>query len=235
MGPAGGAGSRRAFYSVFTSREEKGIRVRCAVAEPETVAAPTFLAQLPIACRAFSFAEAAHRQQRRESDAARFIIHPLEVASLLSTTGHGDAVVAAAILHDTIENTTAGRQDIHERFGARVAEIVAAMTEDETIADFAARKTALRQQIADFGPEATAVYAADKVAKVRELRSRATRGENVLDPERSDARAKVEHYLASLAMLEQTTPEHPLVRQLRFELEMLNALPPRPELIQTSD
>jgi (p)ppGpp synthase/HD superfamily hydrolase len=204
------------------------------MSEPDIERTPTFLAQLPVARRAFAFADTAHRQQRRESDAARFIIHPLEVASLLYTTGHSDPVVAAGILHDTIENTAVGRQDIQDRFGPRVADVVAAMTEDETIADFTERKASLRRQIAANGLEATAVYAADKIAKVRELRSRATRGEDVLDPERSDARAMLEHYLASLAMLEQITPEHPLVRQLRFELEMLNALPPRPDLLQRS-
>ena len=75
------------------------------------------------------------------------------------------------------------------------------------------------------------MYAADKVAKVRELRSRAARGENVLDADNRSAQDKLEHYLASLAMLEQITPEHPLVGQLRFELEMLRALPPRPDLL----
>jgi hypothetical protein len=93
----------------------------------------------------------------------------------------------------------------------------------------------LREQIAEFGPDATAVYAADKVAKVRELRSRATRGENVLDVRNEAARVKLEHYLASLGMLEQITPKHPLVGQLRFELEMLSALPPQPELINDDD
>ena len=38
---------------------------------------------------------------------------------------------------------------------------------------------------------------------------------------------KREHYLASLAMLERRLPGHPLVRQLRFELETLEFLPPR--------
>jgi hypothetical protein len=58
-------------------------------------------------------------------------------------------------------------------------------------------------------------------AKVRELRSRATRGEDVLDSGNASAQAKLEHYRAGLEMLEQITAEHPLVRQLRFELEIL--------------
>ncbi len=118
-----------------------------------------------MARRAYSFARDAHRAQRRESDAAQFIIHPLGVAALLHNTGHRDSVVAAGILHDTIENSRASTQELVLAFGSEIARIVAAMTEDPTIESFDKRKAALRQQIADFGPDATAVYAADKVAK----------------------------------------------------------------------
>jgi (p)ppGpp synthase/HD superfamily hydrolase len=97
------------------------------------------------------------------------------------------------VLHDTIEDTAATLPDIRAAFGPEITEIVAAMTEDPTIEDFQERKAGLRQQIADFGPDATAVYAADKVAKVRELRSRATRGEDVLDADNRSAQAKLEH------------------------------------------
>jgi (p)ppGpp synthase/HD superfamily hydrolase len=200
-------------------------------AQIDNVAAPTFLHGLPIALKAYAFAREAHRDQRRESDAAQFIIHPLEVASLLHNTGHPDHVVAAGILHDAIEDSAATVQGITARFGIEVAEIVDAMSEDPEIPDVEERKAALREQIAAFGPETAAVFAADKVAKVRELRSRATRGEEVLDPRHTAARAKLEHYLASLSMLERVNPEHPLVRQLRFELEILHALPPRPDLL----
>jgi (p)ppGpp synthase/HD superfamily hydrolase len=189
------------------------------------------LSELPLARQAYTFAWDAHREQRPESDAARFIVHPLEVAALLHNSGHAEQLVAAGILHDTIEDTATTLPDIRAAFGPEIAEIVAAMTEDPTIEDFQQRKAALRQQVADFDSEAAAVYAADKVAKVRELRSRATRGENVLDPDNAAGQDKLEHYVASLAMLEQIAPEHPLVRQLRFELELLRALPPRPDLL----
>jgi (p)ppGpp synthase/HD superfamily hydrolase len=202
-------------------------------AEIDNPVAPTFLHSLPIALKAFAFAREAHREQRRESDAAQFIIHPLEVGSLLHNTGHADHVVAAGILHDTIEDSAATAQAIRARFGAEVAEIVEAMSEDPAIPGYEERKAALRRRIAAFGPSACAVYAADKVAKVRELRSRAARGEDVLDPRHESARGRLEHYVASLSMLEQANPQHPLVRQLRFELEILHALPPRPDLLTT--
>lgn len=75
-----------------------------------------------------------------ESDAAEFIIHPLEVASLLYVSGHRDDVVAAGILHDTIENSAATCRDIEVRFGDQITRIVAAMTEDPAIESFDERK-----------------------------------------------------------------------------------------------
>jgi hypothetical protein len=70
--------------------------------------------------------------------------------------------------------------------------------------------------------------AALALAAEAQLRSRVARGQ---DPHQGTEAARLEHYLASLEMLEQITPEHPLVRQLRFELEVLEALPPRPGLL----
>lgn len=192
---------------------------------------PTFLWRLPTARRAFSLANSAHADDRRVSDAAPFIVHPLEVASLLHNTGHGDELIAVAILHDTVERSHVEVEDIADQFGSRVADLVAALSEDPGIEDERERKAELRRRIAGFGSDAAAVYAADKVAKVRELRSRATRGEEVLAPDHSDGQTKLEHYVASLTMLEQTVPEHAMVRQLRFELEILRALPPRPDLL----
>ncbi len=192
---------------------------------PDDGFVPTFLIELPLARDALSFARELHRGQRRSSDEAPFILHPLEVAALLYTTGYGEIAVVAGILHDTVEDTGIDVDAITERFGTDVGALVAAMTEDPRIEPYQERKAALRQQIADFGDEATAVYAADKVTKVRELRAQAGRDPDLLRTEQ--VQPKLEHYSESLAMLEEVTPELPLVQKLRFELEALRALPPR--------
>jgi (p)ppGpp synthase/HD superfamily hydrolase len=186
---------------------------------------PTFLDDLPLARRALEYARAQHEGQRRESDSAPFILHPLEVAALLHNTGHDEVVVTVGILHDTVEDTDAEPADIAERFGDKVAELVSAMTEDPAIEPFDERKAALRRRIAGYGPGAIAVYAADKVARVRELRAQMAREPGVAE---SDERfvPRVAHYGESLAMLEAAAADHPLVRQLRFELEALHALRP---------
>ncbi|HEX4281692.1 MAG TPA: HD domain-containing protein [Solirubrobacteraceae bacterium] len=188
---------------------------------------PSFVARLPLARDALAFADELHRGQRRSSDEAPFILHPLEVAALLHITGHSEAAVAAGILHDTVEDTSAEIGTIEQRFGDEVAALVAAMTEDPAIEAYEERKAALRRQIAAFGEEATAIYAADKVAKVRELRAQAGRDPDLLGGHREEIGQRVEHYVESLAMLEDGTAGHPLVEQLRFELEALRALPPR--------
>ncbi len=189
---------------------------------------PSFLDDAPLARKALAYASEQHLGQHRDSDKAPFILHPLEVASLLRNTGHDETVVAAGILHDTIEDTASTPSDIDELFGEEVAGLVAALTEDEAIEAYEERKSALRRQILAFGDDAFAVYAADKVAKVRELRAQITPDPTVLRGNGAE-RAKLDHYIKSLAMLEHERPGHPLVRQLRFELEALQALPPRGE------
>jgi (p)ppGpp synthase/HD superfamily hydrolase len=186
---------------------------------------PSFLIELPLARDAVEYAQELHRGQRRDSDEAPFILHPLEVGALLFVTGHAETTVTAGILHDAVEDTPVEVETITARFGPQVGALVEAMTEDPEIEPYEARKAGLRRQIAEFGDDASAVYAADKVAKVRELRAQAGRDPDLLG--REEVQPKLEHYDDSLAMLERTAPGHPLVRQLRFELEALRALPPR--------
>jgi (p)ppGpp synthase/HD superfamily hydrolase len=188
---------------------------------------PTFAEHLPATRTAIDFARHLHRNQRRVSDGAAFIVHPLEVASLLYNVGCSDQVVAAGVLHDVIEDTSAVTEEIRQRFGGHIASLVSALTEEATIDDVQARKAALRAQIRAAGEEAATIFAADKVTKVRELRTRIGHLRQVDEPLPLDIDHKHEHYIASLEMLEELIPEQPLTRQLRFELETLQTLPPR--------
>jgi hypothetical protein len=184
---------------------------------------PTFVDDLPVTRAALEFAAVRHTGQHRLSDRAPFILHPLEVAHLLSGRDYPDEVIAAAVLHDVIEDTGVTRDDLAERFGQRVTELVSAVTEPSADGSYAERKARLRDAVGHADREALAIYAADKVGKLRELRMAiATRPGYVPDP------AQLEHYAASLELLEQHLPRDPLVRQLRFELEALAMLPPEP-------
>jgi hypothetical protein len=132
------------------------------------------------------------------------------------------------VLHDVIENTNTAIEEIRERFGGHIASLVSALTEDPAITDAHDRKAALRAQVRAAGNEAATIFAADKVAKVRELRMRICHPDHADHSLRAGVEDKREHYIASLQMLEQLIPNHPLTRELRFELETLQTLPPQP-------
>ena len=181
---------------------------------------PSFVDELPITCRALEFAAEQHQGQQREADRAPFILHPLEVAQLLRGRGYPDPVVAAGVLHDVIEDTGVDAAELERRFGARVAALVTTVSEPPGGGDYSERKARLRAAIAAADADAAAVFAADKVSKARELRMALARDPGPVDLD------KLEHYRASLAVLERRLGHHPLVRQFRFELETLELLPP---------
>jgi (p)ppGpp synthase/HD superfamily hydrolase len=189
--------------------------------ETLTVMARTdFVERSPLTRDALAFAANCHEGQTRDSDDAPFVTHPMEVACLLHEAGYSDEVVAAGVLHDVIENTPAELDDLEQRFGAEVARLVAAVSDDPSIEDDARRKAALREQVARAGDCAVAVFAADKVSKARELRIRAGDGRF----QRKDD-TRIEHYQASLEMLDELMPGHQLVDRLRAELDAMHALP----------
>ena len=145
--------------------------------------------------------------------------HALEVAAELRHAGCSDDVVAIGVLHDVLETTGTDASELSERFGKHVALLVEAVSEDDSIENYEERKGALRAQVARARREAAIVFAADKISRVRELPSRVDRG---LPPE--DAARKLEHYRESLVMLQRRLGRtHPLVDQLRSELERLEA------------
>lgn len=186
---------------------------------------PTFVDALPLTRRALEFATERHEGQRRKADDAEFILHPLEVAQLLRSHGYPDAMVAAGVLHDSLENTDATPLELEQRFGGEVARLVCAVTEPSSVGTWTERKARLRASIAGADDAAAVVYAADKVAKARELRMMLARDWSAAASlETAD---RLDHYWASLVVLERRLPDDPLVSELRFELEALATLPPR--------
>jgi (p)ppGpp synthase/HD superfamily hydrolase len=181
----------------------------------------TFVNDLPLTQAAIAFARAWHGDQRRPADGAPFLVHPLEVASLLDRSGYPDQVVAAAVLHDVLEDTDVDRSDLEARFGREVSELVLTVSDDPRIADEELRKDELRERVRRAGEYACVLYAADKVSKVRELRMLIANG---LDA--PEAEVKLARYRKSLQMLEAAIPDSRIVEILRFEIEALEELPP---------
>jgi GTP diphosphokinase / guanosine-3',5'-bis(diphosphate) 3'-diphosphatase len=77
--------------------------------------------------RAFKYAQKAHKGQKRKSG-DDYIIHPVAVARILLELNMSDSMVAAAMLHDTIEDTETTISDIQSEFGDDVAQLVVGVT-----------------------------------------------------------------------------------------------------------
>jgi (p)ppGpp synthase/HD superfamily hydrolase len=81
---------------------------------------------------AAAFAARAHRHQVRKDKQTPYFSHPVRVALTITTIFdiHDEEILAAALLHDTIEDTSVDYDDIHKIFGKNVADYVAALTKD---------------------------------------------------------------------------------------------------------
>src|SRR5205814_7237043 len=82
--------------------------------------------------RAFAFAEQAHEGQVRKSGEP-FVEHPLAVATILADLHLDTTTLTAALLHDTVEDTEVGLEQLEQEFGPEVARIVDGLTKLEKI------------------------------------------------------------------------------------------------------
>jgi (p)ppGpp synthase/HD superfamily hydrolase len=80
---------------------------------------------------AIIYATIMHQGKVRKFGGRPYIFHPLEVAQILSTMTDDEEVITAGILHDIVEDTDGTLGEIEKRFGKRVADIVAADSENK--------------------------------------------------------------------------------------------------------
>jgi len=123
--------------------------------------------------RARVFATAAHTAigQVRKYTFEPYIVHPAEVASIVRSVPHTDEMVAAAWLHDTVEDTDVTIELIRAEFGDKVAELVGWLTDVSRPEDGnrAVRKAIDREHSASAPAEAQTVKLADLIANTRSI------------------------------------------------------------------
>ena len=80
---------------------------------------------------AINFAVAAHNGMYRKEGETPYILHPMEAAVIAGTMTNEPEIIAAAILHDTVEDTAVTLKEIKDRFGNRIAHLVSSETENK--------------------------------------------------------------------------------------------------------
>jgi (p)ppGpp synthase/HD superfamily hydrolase len=121
-----------------------------------------------LASAALHFARRVHLGQHRKQTGEQFVEHPIAVANLLLESGYDGPMIAAAYLHDVVEKTDVELDEIRERFGPEVARLVDQLSEDPALDGYGERKRALRRRILDSGGDSVVIYAADRVANMRD-------------------------------------------------------------------
>lgn len=81
--------------------------------------------------KAIEFAAQAHDGMERKKDKTPYILHPLEAAVIVGSMTADKDVIAAAVLHDVVEDTEITIDEIEESFGSRVRALVESETEDK--------------------------------------------------------------------------------------------------------
>ena len=181
---------------------------------------PRFATRSDLVAEAYRLASDAHDGQRRKDDGTPYITHPITVAELLHDSGFDDEVIAAALLHDTVEDTEMGPDEIEGRFGERVAELVEALSEDEGIEDFEERKREHREQVEESGRDAIAIYIADKLSNLRDMRRiYGEEGEAIASRFKSPLDVRVGLWREDLEMARRSAPDLPYLEEFGRELE----------------
>ena len=121
--------------------------------------------------KAAYFAAKKHRDQRRkDEDASPYINHPISVAKIISEIGNVEdpEVLAAALLHDTLEDTETTVEELIDNFGQRVCSLVQEVTDDKTLPRLQ-RKQRQIDHANEISEGAVLIKLGDKISNVTDI------------------------------------------------------------------
>ena len=124
--------------------------------------------------RAIVFAVRAHAGTERRGKGFPYIVHPMEAVEIVSTMTNDQELLAAAVLHDTVEDTDTTIEQIRAEFGFRVASFVAAESDEphqsrDSIENWRARKQAAIDRLACSSHDTKIVALGDKLSNMRAI------------------------------------------------------------------
>ena len=128
---------------------------------------------------AIRFAAYAHQNEFRKGGTTPYIVHPLDVLSILLKNGAGEDLAIAGVLHDVLEDTPHSRKEIRRNFGDMVGTLVEGASESEALTKgisnedkkktWKLRKTERIEKVKTSGGELRLLICADKLANIRDL------------------------------------------------------------------
>ena len=151
--------------------------------------------------KAIIFATNAHHNSERRGKGFAYIIHPLETMTIVATMTNDPELLAAAVLHDTVEDTNTTIEDIRKEFGDRVVTII----ENETIIDdgsmpWKERKLITIDHIKKSSKDSKIVALGDKLSNIRSIYlDYLEMGDKLWDKFHCNEKEEIKWYYVSLA------------------------------------
>ena len=123
--------------------------------------------------KAAHFAISAHANTERRAKGFPYIIHPMEAAAIVATLTTDPELLAAAILHDTLEDTEVTFEELRSQFGNRVAYLVLAESNNGILRQTTWRESKSRavERLANASHEGKIVAMGDKLSNLRAIAS----------------------------------------------------------------
>jgi GTP diphosphokinase / guanosine-3',5'-bis(diphosphate) 3'-diphosphatase len=120
--------------------------------------------------KALEFASVKHKGQKRKDDFTPYINHPVKVAEILVQIGdvEDEQIIAAALLHDTIEDTETEPHELEEIFGKTITDYVLEVTDDKNISK-RKRKEFQILNAKNLSKGAALIRVADKIANLKDI------------------------------------------------------------------
>jgi (p)ppGpp synthase/HD superfamily hydrolase len=119
--------------------------------------------------KALLAASKSHEGQYRKNTDIPYITHPVTVGLMLLKKGYSEEVVAAGILHDTVEDTPLTLDEIKREFGPKIAEIVEGSSEPDKSLSWKERKEHTVEFLKTASEDIRAVVCADKLHNIRSI------------------------------------------------------------------
>ena len=170
--------------------------------------------------KALRVATVEHRDQTRKGSGLPYVIHPVHVSVILLRHGFSLEAAVAGLLHDVVEDQGYSFSEIETRFGAKVAEMVAVLSEHKTDADGIARPWELRkrealQQLRAASRETVAVKCADTLHNARSfVQDLCQQGPEVWQHFNRGPQLQVAYYRQVLELARDRLGAHALVTEL---------------------
>ena len=124
-----------------------------------------------VVAKALDFATKAHGNQVRKYTGEPYTNHLVEVMNIVRTVKSDDSMLAAALLHDTIEDTSVTEADVKKEFGDRIAKLVVELTDISKPEDGnrATRKAMDRDKLAKVSDDAQTIKLADLISNGKDI------------------------------------------------------------------